>query len=140
MQAYENGGHAYHATLPTDGLLMLRDTMQTMFEAGLEPLREAHLSVGQQVRDLLAGHGFPSVAAAGYGAPGVVVAYTRDPEMASGKAFAQHGIQAAAGVPLECGERDDFRTFRIGLFGLDKLQDVDGTVARLQPVIETLAG
>jgi aspartate aminotransferase-like enzyme len=71
------------------------------------------------------------VAAAEFAAPSVVVVYTDDPEIRSGAKLKQHGLQIAAGVPLMCGERDDFSSFRVGLFGLDKLTDVDGAVGRL---------
>ncbi|HET8882717.1 MAG TPA: aminotransferase class V-fold PLP-dependent enzyme [Solimonas sp.] len=138
MKAYEDGGHAYHATLPTAGLLALRDAMNETLACGLEPLRDAALTLGREVRAMLAANGFPSVAAPGFEAPGVVVAYTRDADIASAKKFAALGLQAAAGVPLACDEPADFRSFRVGLFGLDKLQDVAGTVQRLQAVVEQL--
>jgi aspartate aminotransferase-like enzyme len=136
MQSYEDGSHAYHATLPTDGLLRLRDAINDTLACGMEPLRQAQWSLGQQVRTMLTTNGFPSVAARGYEAPGVVVSYTDDLEISTGKKFVALGLQAAAGVPLMCGESKDFRTFRVGLFGLDKLNDVDGTTQRLQAVIE----
>lgn len=138
MQAYEDGGHAYHATLPTDGLLRLRDAINDTLACGLEPLRQAQWSLGQQVRTMLAAQGYPSVAASGFEAPGVVVSYTDDLEISNGKKFVALGLQAAAGVPLMCGESKDFRTFRVGLFGLDKLNDVEGAVQRLQAVVEKL--
>lgn len=138
MQAYEDGGHAYHATMPTEGLLRLRDSMKETLARGLEPLRQAQWALGRQVRALLAARGYPSVAAEGFEAPGVVVAYTEDAELSSAKKFAALGVQAAAGVPLMCDEPKDFRTFRVGLFGLDKLGDVEGAVARLQAAVEHL--
>jgi aspartate aminotransferase-like enzyme len=140
MQAYEEGGHAYHATMPTEGLLRLRDAMKDTLACGLEPLRQAQWSLGQQVRSLLLSSGFPSVAAHDYEAPGVVVSYTDDPEISNAKKFVALGLQSAAGVPLMCGESKDFRTFRVGLFGLDKLNDVEGSVQRLKSVIEKLNG
>ena len=135
MQAYENGGHAYHATLPTDGLRTLRDTMQETATYGLEKVRAEQQELGDKVRALLKAQGFPSVAADGYGAPGVVVSYTDDPDIQTGKRFLATGLQTAAGVPLQCDERGDFRTFRIGLFGLDKLHNVDRTVANLEAAL-----
>lgn len=138
MQAYENGGHAYHATMPTDALRAFRDTMKETQAYGFGRLKEAQWALGQAVRGLLAEKGIVSVAADGFGAPGVVVSYTDDPEIQSGKRFAGQGMQIAAGVPLQCDEPADFRTFRLGLFGLDKLYDVDGTVARLRRVIDTV--
>jgi aspartate aminotransferase-like enzyme len=138
MQAYEGGAHAYHATLPTTGLLQLRDAMNETLACGLTSLREAHWKLGDGVRAMLASQGYPSVAADGFAAPGVVVSYTRDAEISNAKKFAALGLQAAAGVPLMCDEPGDFRTFRIGLFGLDKLRDVDGTVARLQSAVARL--
>mmetsp|Transcript_29253 Transcript_29253/g.56684 ORF Transcript_29253/g.56684 Transcript_29253/m.56684 type:complete len:376 (+) Transcript_29253:6744-7871(+) len=136
MMAYEGGGHAYHATMPTDALRDFRDTMVETREYGFGRLKEAQWALGDAVRGLLSDKGVTSVAADGYGAPGVVVSYTSDPDIQTGKRFAAEGMQIAAGVPLQCDEPADFRTFRIGLFGLDKLYDVDGTVARLRRVLD----
>ncbi|WP_439123825.1 aminotransferase class V-fold PLP-dependent enzyme [Marivita sp.] len=136
MMAYENGGHAYHATMPTDGLKAFRDTMLETRDYGFDKLKEAQWALGARVRALLAEKGITSVAADGFGAPGVVVSYTQDPEIQSGRAFAARGMQIAAGVPLQCDEPPEFSTFRLGLFGLDKLYDVDGTVARLKRVLD----
>ena len=136
MAAYEGGGHAYHATMPTDALRDFRDTMLETREHGFERLREAQWALGDGVRSMLKGRGIVSVAAEGFGAPGVVVSYTDDPEVQSGRKFAAEGMQIAAGVPLQCDEPADFRTFRLGLFGLDKLYDVDGTMARLGRVLD----
>ena len=136
MKAYEDGGHAYHATMPTDALRMFRDTMRETREYGFDRLKEAQWKLGDGVRKMLADRGVSSVAAEGYGAPGVVVSYTSDPEIQNGKKFAAKGMQIAAGVPLQVGEPEGFSTFRLGLFGLDKLYDVDGTLARLAPVVE----
>lgn len=139
MEAYETGSHTYYATLPTMTLLELRDTMQETLERGLDTARNQQFELGNAVRELLVSHGFPSVAAPGFEAPGVVVHYTTDPDIQSGKKFAEHGLQIAAGVPLMCGEGDDFRTFRIGLFGLDKLGDVERTVARLREALDSFS-
>ena len=139
MQAYEEGGHDYHATLPTDALAGLRDAMAETREMGFEAAKAAQWELGRRVRAELAGRGFRSVAADGFAAPGVVVSYTDDPEIQSGRKFAQAGMQIASGVPLQIGEGPDFRTFRLGLFGLDKLADVDGTMARLTGVLDRLA-
>ena len=136
MMAYEGGGHAYHATMPTDALRDFRDTMKETQTYGFAKLKDAQWALGDAVRDVLRGKGVVSVAAEGYGAPGVVVSYTADPDIQTGKRFAAEGMQIAAGVPLQCDEPADFRTFRIGLFGLDKLYDVDGTVARLRRVVD----
>ena len=136
MMAYENGGHAYHATMPTDALRDFRDTMLETRDYGFDKLKDAQWALGRAVRAMLADKGVVSVAAEGFGAPGVVVAYTSDPDIQTGKRFAADGMQIAAGVPLQCDEPADFRTFRIGLFGLDKLYDVDGTVARLGRVVD----
>jgi aspartate aminotransferase-like enzyme len=136
MDAYEGGGHAYHATMPTDGLRAFRDTMLETREFGFAKLKEAQWALGNGVRVALAEKGIKSVAAEGFGAPGVVVSYTDDPGVQNGSKFATEGMQIAAGVPLQCDEPDDFRTFRLGLFGLDKLYDVDATLARLLPVLD----
>jgi len=136
MMAYENGGHAYHATMPTDSLVAFRDTMAETRDYGFEKLREAQWALGNGVREMLAEKGIRSVAAPGFAAPGVVVSYTDDPDVQNGKKFAALGMQIAAGVPLQCDEPADFRTFRLGLFGLDKLYDVDATIARLKGVID----
>ena len=136
MDAYENGGHAYHATMPTDALRAFRDTMLETREYGFEKLRDAQWRLGNGVREALAERGIRSVAADGFGAPGVVVSYTDDPDIQNGSKFAAQGMQIAAGVPLQCDEPEYFRTFRLGLFGLDKLYDVDGTLQRLTSVLD----
>jgi aspartate aminotransferase-like enzyme len=136
MEAYEAGGHAYHATLPTDALEVFRDAMAETRAHGFDRLKSAQWKLGEGVRALLAAKGVRSVAAEGFGAPGVVVSYTDDPEIQNGKKFAARGLQIAAGVPLQCDEPEGFRTFRLGLFGLDKLYDVDGTIARLKEVMD----
>jgi len=138
MESYEKGGHAYHATMPTDGLRMLRAAITETVDFGLDTAQAAQQQLGDRVRALLAARGFPSVAAEGFGAPGVVVCYTSDPEIHNGSRFRQAGLQTAAGVPLQCGEPADFRSFRIGLFGLDKLKDVERTVATLERALDTL--
>ena len=140
MQAYENGGHAYHATLPTDSIKYFRDMMQLAEQAGFEYLRARQIELGQKVRALLADKGLISVAAEGYQAPGVAVYYTTDDAIQNGKKFIEQGLQIAAGVPLQCDEPADYKTFRLGLFGIDKLNDVDGTVARFETALtEVLA-
>ncbi|WP_281972289.1 aminotransferase class V-fold PLP-dependent enzyme [Ruegeria faecimaris] len=136
MQAYENGGHAYHATMPTDALKAFRDTMAETRDYGFDKLRDAQWALGDGVRAMLKEKGIVSVAADGFGAPGVVVSYTSDPNIQNGSKFAALGMQIAAGVPLQCDEPDGFSTFRLGLFGLDKLYDVDGTIARLKRVLD----
>ncbi len=136
MQAYENGGHAYHATMPTDSLGVLRDVMAETEAYGFDKVRLEQLELGDKVRALLATKGFKSVAAKGFEAPGVVVSYTDDDGIHSGKRFAEAGLQAAAGVPLQCDEPADFKTFRIGLFGLDKLHNVNRTVTNLAKALE----
>ncbi len=136
MQAYLDGGHAYHATMPTDALRVFRDTMLETKEYGFERLKEAQWKLGEGVREMMTSKGVTSVAADGFGAPGVVVSYTDNPDVKSGKAFMAEGMQIAAGVPLQVGEPDGFSTFRMGLFGLDKLYDVDGTLGRLKAVVD----
>lgn len=136
MAAYEGGGHAYHATMPTDALKGLRDAMLETKALGFAAAKAAQWQLGDAVRALLAEKGVASVAAPGFGAPGVVVSYTDDPEIQSGRKFLAEGLQIAAGVPLQVGEGAEFRTFRLGLFGLDKLRDVEGTVARLKAALD----
>ena len=138
MEAYEAGGHMYHATMPTDTLLRVRDVMLEMEAYGFEKVRSEQLELGSRVRALLASKGYRSVAADGFAAPGVVVCYTDDPEIQSSKKFVGLGLQAAAGVPLQCDEPADFRTFRIGLFGLDKLHNPDRTVNNLASALDKL--
>jgi aspartate aminotransferase-like enzyme len=138
MEAYEKGGHAYHATMPTDALRKLRDTMAETERFGLDKARAAQEELGRKVRALLAAHDMPSVAAPGFEAPGVVVSYTDDPGIQSGAKFVAQGLQSAAGVPLQCDEPADFRTFRIGLFGLDKLGNADRTVRNLERALAAI--
>ena len=135
MESYEAGAHAYHATPPTDALAAVVQAMRETRDFGFDRTRAAQAELGGKVRALLEGRGFPSVAAAGFQAPGVVVSHTRDPDIQSGKKFIAQGLQTAAGVPLMCDEPADFRSFRIGLFGLDKLQNVDRTVQRLEDAL-----
>jgi aspartate aminotransferase-like enzyme len=136
MRAYENGGHAYHATMPTDSLRQFRDTVNEAKEIGFDKLCDAQWQLGNRIRKVLANKGVKSVAAEGFEAPGVVVAYTDRDDMHKGGAFAEAGMQIAAGVPLKVGEPDNFKTFRLGLFGLDKLTDVDGAVQRFESALE----
>jgi len=138
METYEAGGHAYHATLPTDALAQVRDVMQETRARGFDLVRTQQWALGEAVRSALERRGIKSVAAPGFKAPGVVVSYTEDAGLHSSTAFAALGLQTAAGVPLQCDEPADFKTFRIGLFGLDKLADVAGTVARLEAALDQL--
>jgi aspartate aminotransferase-like enzyme len=140
MLAYEKGGHAYHSTMPTDALLRLRDAMAETIDMGLDNARHAQVELGRRVRALLVRRGLPSVAAEGFQAPGVVVSYTDDDAIHGGSAFAAHGMQIAAGTPLACDEPEDFKTFRLGLFGIDKLKDVNGTVRALDDVLARIQG
>lgn len=136
MRAYENGGHAYHATMPTDSLRQFRDAVHEAKEVGFDKLCEAQWELGKRIRKVLADKGIESVAAEGFEAPGVVVAYTDRDDMHKGSAFAEAGMQIAAGVPLQVGEPENFKTFRLGLFGLDKLTDVDGAVQRFEKALD----
>lgn len=136
MRAYENGGHAYHATMPTDSLRQFRDTITESKKIGFDKLCDAQWELGNRVREVLQAKGIESVAAEGFKAPGVVVCYTDRDDMHKGGAFAEAGVQIAAGVPLKVGEPDSFKTFRIGLFGLDKLTDIDGAVQRFESALE----
>jgi aspartate aminotransferase-like enzyme len=138
MDAYLKGGQAYHATLPTDSLRRLRNTMAEIRRHGFERARAEQWELGNRVRDLFVRRGFASVAAPGFEAPGVVVSYTDDPDIHNGRKFAAQGLQTAAGVPLQCDEPTDFRSFRIGLFGLDKLQNVERTVASLEHALDAI--
>jgi aspartate aminotransferase-like enzyme len=138
MEAYLNGGHAYHGTMPTDALRVARNAMLETREIGFERLAAAQWEQGKAVRALLAGRQIRSVAAEGFGAPGVVVSYTRDPEIQNGRKFMATGLQIAAGVPLMVDEGPDYRSFRVGLFGLDKLLDVPASVRRLEAALDRL--
>lgn len=138
METYENGGHVYHTTMPTDALKILRNVMQETQALGFAHLREQQIELGKKVRAMLVERGYPSVAAPGFEAAGVVVSYTEDPDIQTGKKFIALGLQTAAGVPLQCDERPDFRTFRIGLFGLEKLTHVDRTVAHLEKAMDQI--
>jgi aspartate aminotransferase-like enzyme len=138
MQAYENGGHAYHATMPTDALRRFRDAMKETEADGFEEMRARQIELGRRVRALLGERGFMSVAAAGFESPSVIVCYTDDADIQNGSKFARHGMQIAAGVPLQCDEPENFRSFRLGLFGLDKLNNIDRTVEMLEKALDSL--
>jgi aspartate aminotransferase-like enzyme len=138
METYEKGGHVYHTTMPTDALKTLRNVMQETQTLGFAALKEKQQELGDKVRALLVSKGYHSVAAKGFQAPGVVVSYTKDPDIHSGKKFIALGLQTAAGVPLQCDERPDFRTFRIGLFGLEKLANIDRAVGHLEAALEKI--
>ncbi|MFP3455814.1 aminotransferase class V-fold PLP-dependent enzyme [Psychrobacter sp. SIMBA_152] len=140
MRAYENGGHAYHATMPTDSLRQFRDAVNEAKAIGFDKLCDAQWTLGKRIREVLEAKGVESVAAEGFKAPGVVVSYTDRDDMHKGSAFAEIGVQIAAGVPLKVGEPDNFKTFRLGLFGLDKLTDIDGTVARFEAALNKVLG
>jgi aspartate aminotransferase-like enzyme len=138
MEAYEGGGHAYHATMPTDALTRLREVMRETQAYGFEKVRAEQLELGTRVRALFESKGIHSVAASGFQAPGVVVSYTEDPGIQNSKKFLALGLQTAAGVPLQCDEPADFMTFRVGLFGLEKLHNVDRTVEHLRVALDSL--
>tara|TARA_B100001175_G_C19323828_1_gene549076 strand:- start:301 stop:819 length:519 start_codon:yes stop_codon:yes gene_type:complete len=138
MSAYESGGHAYHATMPTDGLRAFVEVMRETREMGFGNVRAAQEDLGGRIRNLLEHQGIKSLAAPDFKAPSVVVSYTDDPDIQTGKKFAHLGMQIAAGVPLQCDEAADFRTFRIGLFGLDKLKDIDRTVDLFAKTLEQI--
>jgi aspartate aminotransferase-like enzyme len=139
MEAYEGGAHLYHTTMPTDALARTRDAMQETRARGFAALRAEQEKLGAAVRALLEGYGYASVAAAGFKAPCVIVSYTDDPGFQSSKTFLELGLQTAAGVPLQCDEGADFRTFRIGLFGLEKLGHVERTVSCLDEALRAIA-
>ena len=138
VEAYEKGGHVYHTTMPTDALKILRNVMKETQALGFAALKAKQVELGTKVRELLVSKGYHSVAAKGFQAPGVVVSYTKDPDIQSGKKFIALGLQTAAGVPLQCDERPDFRTFRLGLFGLEKLGNLDRTVGQLAAALEKI--
>lgn len=140
MRAYENGGHAYHATMPTDSLRQFRDAVNEAKAIGFDKLCDAQWTLGKRIREVLEAKGVESVAAEGFKAPGVVVSYTDRDDIHKGNAFAEIGVQIAAGVPLKVGEPDNFKTFRLGLFGLDKLTDIDGTVERFEAALDKVLG
>lgn len=135
MQAYLDGKHAYHATLPTDGLIAFRNVMREVDAFGFDAIKQRQFELGERIRTRLAEAGFVGVAADGFHAPGVIVCYTDNDALHTGQAFARHGMQIAAGVPLQVGEPADYKTFRIGLFGIDKLKDVDAAVARFESAL-----
>jgi aspartate aminotransferase-like enzyme len=138
MKTYENGGHAYHTTMPTDSLTHFRDTMLETQEYGFDKLYKNQWELGNRVRDLLKSKNIKSVAADGFRAPGVVVSYTSDENIHNGLKFKELGMQIAAGVPLMCDEPKSFQTFRIGLFGLDKLYNVDRTIDKLEKAFDSV--
>jgi aspartate aminotransferase-like enzyme len=123
--------------MPTDGLRVFRDVMLEAKAAGFDRLKESQQQLGDRIRHLC-GTKWKSLAADAFAAPSVVVCYTDNIEEHRGRAFAQHGVQIAAGVPLQCDEAQPFQTFRIGLFGLDKLMDVERTYTRFEAVVTRL--
>ena len=139
MQAYEGGGHAYHATMSTDGLRQFRDAVHETRDIGFATVKQAQIDLGAKMRALTESYGFVSVAADGFKAPSVIVNFTTDPDLKSGKKFMEQGLQIAAGVPLEVGEPDDYMSFRIGLFGLDKLMNIDRTVNSFDTALKAIA-
>ncbi len=138
METYENGAHTYHTTMPTDALARLRDVMQETRDYGFDKVRQEQIALGTKVRQLFESRGIASVAAEGYQAPGVVVSYTQDPGLQNSKKFLALGLQTAAGVPLQCDEPAGFSTFRVGLFGLEKLHHIDRTVAHLAQALDAM--
>ncbi|OHY81062.1 aminotransferase class V-fold PLP-dependent enzyme [Marinobacter sp. AC-23] len=140
MQAYEAGNHAYHATMPTDTLVILRDAMLETVKIGPDLLYQRQIELGKQVRELFHNAGFKSVAAPGFESPSVVVLHTDNINIHNTSLFREQGLQIAAGVPLMCGEPEDFRTFRMGLFGLEKLNNVERSVENLSVALEAIRG
>ncbi|MGB9093054.1 MAG: aminotransferase class V-fold PLP-dependent enzyme [Gallionella sp.] len=138
IETYENGSHLYHATMPTDALKILRNNMKETKDLGFSTAKARQIDLGLKVRSLLESKNFTSVAAPGFQSPGVVVSYTSDPDIQNAKKFIQAGLQIATGVPLQCDERTDFRTFRLGLFGLEKLLNVDQTVGNLKSALDRI--
>ena len=139
MSAYLNGGHAYHATMPTDGLSQFYDTLCEVKSFGYDKAKQAQIELGSRLRLLMEQRGYKSLAADGFKSPSVIVSHTQRDDMKNGAAFAANGVQIAAGVPLECGESADFKTFRVGLFGLDKLADIDGTIRDFMQALDTVS-
>ncbi|RQO35771.1 aminotransferase [Herminiimonas sp. KBW02] len=139
MESYEQGAVAYHTTMPTDALTILRGVMEETAAYGFDKVRAEQQELGDKVRALLVSKGYKSVAAEGFQAPGVVVSYTNDDGIQSAKKFVAAGLQTAAGVPLQCDERPDFKSFRVGLFGLDKLHNIERTVANLSKALDSMA-
>ena len=139
MSAYLNGGHAYHATMPTDGLSQFYDTLCEVKSFGYDRAKQAQIELGSRLRLLMEQRGYKSLAADGFKSPSVIVSHTERDDMKNGAAFAANGVQIAAGVPLECGESANFKTFRVGLFGLDKLADIDGTISDFMQALDTVS-
>ena len=138
MNAYENGGHAYHATMPTDSLVRFHEIMNETEELGFDNVKQNQAALADSVCSVLQSKGFKSVAAADFQAPGVIVCYTDDSLIQSGKKFADIGVQIAAGVPLQCDEPADYSTFRLGLFGLDKINNIEETTSRLEQALSKI--
>jgi aspartate aminotransferase-like enzyme len=138
METYENGSHSYHTTLPTDALTRLREVMVETKSYGFEKVKAEQVNLGAEVRKLFESRGIKSVAADGFKAPGVVVSYTKDADIHSSKKFLSMGLQTASGVPLQCDEPADFMTFRVGLFGLEKLHNVSRSVEQLAKALDQM--
>ena len=138
MTAYLDGGHAYHATMPTDGLAQFYDTFLEIQSFGIEKAKKAQIELGNRLRLIMEQRGFKSLAAEGFKSPSVIVSHTERDDFKNGEAFAKNGVQIAAGVPLECGESSQFKTFRVGLFGLDKLANIEGTIDDFSHVLDKI--
>ena len=118
---YDQGNFKYHTTLPTDALMEVHRSALETKAMGWDNAKRAQWELGNKVRDVLTSRGLTSVAA-----PGVVVVHTPLSDMV--KRFMDEGLQVAAGVPFKCDEPEATQTFRVGLFGLDKITHVDETV------------
>ena len=138
MESYEDNNYTYHTTFPTDGLKNFRTNILEIKKIGYQKTTDLQIQLGQKMRKLTEDFGYVSVAAKGYKAPTVIVNYTSEEDMKSGKKFADLGVQIAAGMPLEIGEPSDFMSFRIGLFGIDKLLNIDRTVENFKAALEKI--
>ena len=140
MDLYERRGFGYHTTMPTDALRDFHEVTVETMRYGMAELKAAQLELGATARELLDSRGLTSVAAPGSEAPGVLVYYSPrgvdNPLMMT--RFKNHGLQIAMGVPWRIDEPHGTRTFRLGLFGLDKMKNIPGTVGKLEKALDAV--
>merc|ERR1712176_787139 len=140
MDTYEAGGFGYHTTMPTDALRDFHEVSVEVLKIGLPELKQNQYELGKTARAALDKRGLTSVSAPGYQAPGVLVYHCplEIENLDMMKKFKKNNLQIAMGVPWKLDEPEGMKTFRLGLFGLDKLGDIHGTVKTLTSALDPI--